>query len=202
MTAEEKKIFNYAYKESNIYDNKYKDLCGDSDRIHWSVKFGENVRIGFGTVIEGDCKVGDNTIVGHNCVIRPNTIIGENCMIGHGTVLEGDTVIGNRSVIHAQCHLTQGVTIEDEVWVGMMTVFTNVKNIVHGRKHMTLEYEYPIVRRGVRIGTSSKILPGVEIGENAFVGMGSLVTKDIPAKQLWVGSPAKYVRQVPENEWV
>ena len=71
MTAGEKKIFNYAHRElnrlkeerdaviekSNIYKRKYKDLCGDNDRIHWSVQFGENVRVGFGTVIEKDCKI-------------------------------------------------------------------------------------------------------------------------------------------------
>ena len=202
MKTGEEKIFNYAYKESNIYENKYKDLCGDNDRIHWSTQFGENVRIGFGTVIEKDCKIGDNTIIGHNCVIRSNTIIGKNCIIGHSSVFEGDTTIGNRTNIHCQCHVTRGVIVEDEVWIGMMTIFTNTKHIVHGRKGMELKYEYPVVRHGARIGAGTRLLPGVEIGENAFVGMGSLVTKSVPAWQVWVGTPAKYFRDVPENEWL
>ena len=185
----------------NIYERKYKDLCGDSDRIHWSTQFGENVRIGFGTVIEKDCKIGDNTIIAHNCILRPNTVIGKNCMVGHGSVFEGDVVIGNRVCVHAQCHITMGVIVEDEAWIGPMVLFTNCKNLVHGR-NIVHKYEYPIVRRGVRLGAGSKILPGVEIGENSFIGMGSLVTKNVPAKQLWLGSPAKYFRDVPEDEWL
>jgi len=180
---------------------RYQDLCGMSASVDWSTQFGENVKVGFGTVIEKRCVIGDNTIIGHNCVIRPNTIIGDNCIIGHCSVLEGDTVIGNRVVVHSQCHLTKYVTIEDNVWIGMMTIFTNTRTIVHGR-NIPLVFEKPIVRRGARIGAGTKLSPGVEIGENAFVGMGSLVTKNVPAKEMWFGSPAKYVRDVPENEWL
>lgn len=184
-----------------MHDDRYTDLLGDNDRIHPSVKFGKNVRVGFGTVIEEGCEIGDNTIIGHHCVLRPKTIIGSKCLIGHGGVYEGDTTIGNHVVIHAQCHLTKYVTIEDDVWIGMGVIFTNTKTIVHGRK-IPLVFEKPIVRRGARIGAGTSLVPGVEIGENSFVGMGSLVTKDVPAKEMWFGRPAKYVKNVPENEWL
>jgi len=197
--GEESEVFIYA---SNIYENKYKDLCGDDESIHWSVQFGENVKVGFGTVIEKDCKIGDNTIIAHNCVLRPNTIVGKNCMVGHCSVLEGDTVIGNRVVIHAQCHITKGIVIEDEVWIGPMVTSTNTKYIVHSRKNMPLEFAPPTIRKGARVGAASKLFPGVEIGEDAFVGMGSLVTKSVPARQLWMGTPAKYFRDVNEKEWL
>jgi len=170
--------------------------------IHTDVKFGKNVKVGWGTIIEKGCVIGDDTIIGHNCVIRPNTIIGKNCVIGHGTVIEDKCTIGNRTCIHCQCHLTRGVTIEDEVWIGMMTIFTNTRNIVHGRKGMEVEYEFPTVRHGARIGTGTYLSPGVEVGENSFVGMGSLVTKNIPPKEVWFGSPAKYFRDVPKEEWL
>jgi len=185
----------------DIYKKPYKDLGGDNHRIHYSVVFGENVRVGFGTVIEKNCKIGDNTIIGHNCVIRPNTIIGKDCLIGHCGVYEGHTTIGDNTVVHAQCHLTSYVTIEDHVWIGMGVIFTNTKTIVHGR-NIPLVYEKPIVRRGARIGAGTNIVPGIEIGENSFVGMGSLVTKNIPPKELWFGNPAKYFRDVPEDEWL
>ena len=147
---------------------RYEDLCGLNHRVDMSTRFGENVKIGYGTVIEKNCSIGDNTIIGHNCVIRPNTIIGDKCVIGHGSVLEGDTVIGNRVVVHSQCHLTKHVTIEDNVWIGMMTIFTNTKTIVHGR-NIDLVFEYPIVRMGARIGAGTKLTPGVEIGGNAYL---------------------------------
>jgi len=178
------------------------DLCGEDDRIHWSTQFGKNVRVGFGTVIEKGCSVGDNTVIAHNCVLRPYTVIGKNCSVGHGTVFEGTATIGNRTKIHSQCHITKGITIEDEVWIGTGFKSANCKNIVHTRKNMVRKFEYPIIRRGARIGSACIMLPGVEIGENSFVGMGSLVTKNVPAKQLWFGNPARYIRQVPENEWL
>jgi len=180
---------------------RYQDLCGINDRVHWMTQFGENVRVGFGTVIEKGCKIGDNTIIAHNCVLRPGTVIGDNCTVGHGCVFEGNTTVGDRVCVHAQCHITMDIVIEDDVFLGPGVIFANTKNIVHGR-NIPLVYEGPKIRRAARVGAGVNITPGVEIGENAYIGMGSLVTKSVPAKELWMGSPAKYFRDVPENEWL
>jgi len=186
---------------SNIYKPRYNDLCGDNYRIHYSTQFGENVKIGFNTVIEKDCKIGSNTIIAHNCVLRPGTVIGDNCVIGHCTVFEKNYTIGNRTLIHAQCHITLGTVIEEDVFVAVMVTFANTRNIVHGR-NFPLVLEAPIVRRAARIGCNVSLTPGVEIGTNAFIGMGSVVTKNVPAGEMWFGNPAKYIKDVPENEWL
>ena len=199
--AQETAQYYWEMEPPNIYSKKYLDLCGDNDRIHWSTKFGDTVRIGFGTVIEKDCKIGHNTLIGHNCVLRPGTVIGDNCMVGHGTVFEGKCFIGHRVLIHAQCHVTLGTVIEDDVFVAVMVTFANTKNIVHGR-NFPLVLEAPIVRRAARIGCNVSLTPGVEIGTNAFIGMGSVVTKNVPAGEMWFGNPARYIKDVPENEWL
>lgn len=185
----------------NPYLLRYKNLCGDEDRIHWSTKFGENVKVGFGTVIEKDCKIGNNTLIAHNCVLRPGTVIGDNCMVGHCTVFEGECTVGDRTLIHAQCHVTLGTVIEEDVFIGVMVTFANTRNIVHGRK-IPLILEAPTVRRAARIGCNVSLTPGVKIGTNAFIGMGSVVTKNIPAGEMWFGNPAKYIKKVPQNEWL
>jgi len=184
-----------------FYNQPYQDLGGSCHRIHWSTKFGKNVKIGFGTVIEENCEIGDNTIITHNCVIRPNTKIGSNCIIGHGAMFEGDSRIGDRVLIHAQCHITKGIIIEDDVFLGPNVVTGNTKNIKHGR-NFDLVLTAPIIRRAVRIGGGVCLTPGVEIGTNAFIGMGAVVTKNVPPGELWLGNPARYFRDIPEDEWL
>lgn len=147
-------------------------------------------------VIEGDCYVGDNSFVGNHVVMRPGVKIGSDCMIGHGTVFEGDTLIGDRVLIHAQCHITQHVTMEDDVFLGPMVMTINTRNIKHGRESIELDKKGPYICRAARIGGGSSILPGITIGENALIGAGSVVTKDVPDREVWIGVPAKKVRDV------
>jgi UDP-2-acetamido-3-amino-2,3-dideoxy-glucuronate N-acetyltransferase len=195
---------NYFYgqdNKGNIYNQNYLDLGGVNYRVHPDVQFGENVKVGFGTVIEQGCKIGNNTLIAHNCVLRTGTVIGDDCMIGHCTVFEGNANIGNRVLIHAQCHITLGTIIEDDVFIGVMVTFANTRNIVHGRD-FPLVLEAPVVRRAARVGCNVSLTPGVEIGDNAFIGMGSVVTKNVPAKEMWFGNPAKFIKNVPVNEWL
>jgi len=78
-------------------------------------------------------------------------------------------------------------------------VGANTPRIVHGRNY-PLEIKKYTIRRAVRIGINVSVLPGVEIGENAMIGVGSVITKDIPPRQLWLGNPARYFKDVPEDE--
>lgn len=148
--------------------------------------------------IENDVKLGNNVFIGFGCVVRTGTSIGDDCSFGHLTVIEG-AKIGNRVAFHAQCHLTKGTVIEDDVFVGPGYVSTNTRNIDHGRG-INPPIEGPTIKRAARIGGGVILTPGVTIGENAFVGAGSLVTKDIPAREIWFGSPAKKKGDVTEVE--
>lgn len=187
---------------NDIYREPYVDMLGNAADIDPCTHFGGNVRLGRNVVIESGCSIGENTIIGHNVVMRPGTIIGANCVVGHGTVFEGDSVTGNRVTIHAQCHITKTVVIEDDVFIGPMFLGTNTVNIKHGRPNIELVLKAFHAKRACRIGACVTAYPGVVIGENAMVGFGSLITRSIPDKQLWYGHPAKYIRLVPEEEWL
>jgi UDP-2-acetamido-3-amino-2,3-dideoxy-glucuronate N-acetyltransferase len=158
-------------------------------------------RLGKYVVIEEPCEIGEGTVVGHGCVFRPNTKIGRDCKIGHLTVSEGNNSVGDRVTVHAQSHLMQGITIEDDAFVGPFFLCVNTKNIVHGRKFKH-KLDPILIKRAARIGGGVKVLCGVTIGENAVVGMGSLVLNDIPDKEMWCGHPAVKKGDVPEEEWL
>jgi acetyltransferase-like isoleucine patch superfamily enzyme len=115
--------------------------------------------------------------------MRPNVHIGDNSKIGHLCVFEGDTFIGEDVLIHAQCHITKGTIIEDKVFLGPGVIGVNDRYMCHARRHVKeFVQEAFIVRMGARIGTGAIILPRVEVGENAVVGAGSVVTKNVAAK--------------------
>ena len=184
---------------SNIYSEKYIDALYGNSPIHWSTKFGKNVRLGVNVVIEKNCIIGDNTFIGHNTVLRPNTVIGKDCVIGHLTVFEGDAIIHDRVLIHAQCHITKNTLIESDVFIAPFFCGANTSRIVHGRDY-ELKISGPTIRRAARLGIGVLMLPGLEIGENAQVGAGSLVTENVPARQIWFGNPAVYSKDVPVDE--
>ncbi len=149
-------------------------------------------------LIESNVKLGHNIFIGFGCVIRTNTTIGNDCSFGHLTVIEG-AKIGDRVRFHAQCHITKGTVVEDDVFIGPCYVSTNTKNIDHGRGINPL-IEGPVIKRAARIGGGVIIVPGITIGENALIGAGSLITKDVPNKEIWFGSPAEKRGDVAEGE--
>lgn len=184
-------------EERNLYQRRFIEPLFDP--IHPDVVFGENVRLGHYVVIEEDCEIGDNCFIGNFVVIRPGVKLGNHCVIGHGTVFEGDCQVGDRVLIHAQCHITKGVIIEDDVFIAPMFVGANTPRIVHGRNYPLILKPYRI-KRAARIGIGVTILPGVVIGKNALVGAGSVVTKDVPDRTIVMGVPAKVVGSVKEEE--
>ena len=179
---------------------KYKNKgLGNTSTINSKTKFGKNVQLAYGIVIEKNCEIGDNTFIGYYTILKPETIIGNNCSIGHHTVLEGKTTIGNKVSIHTLCHITSKMIIEDDVFIGPCTLLTNTNRIKHGRNFPLIE-EGSMIKRAVRIGGNCVILPGIVIGENALIGAGSVVTRFIPPRERWFGNPATYHGDVQDNE--
>ncbi len=141
------------------------------------------------TEVQDDVEIGAGTRVGSMTLIHQGAKIGTGATIGsHCNIC--DCTIGNRVSIQTACHITRGVVIEDDVFIGPRVVTLNDK-LTGGT--MT----YPRICRGAKVGGGSVILPGVTIGENAIVGAGSVVTRDVPAGQTVVGNPAR-VRKVQE----
>ena len=143
-----------------------------------------------------DClskNIGQNTNVWQYVVILSKAVIGDNCNICAHSFIENDVKIGNGVTVKCGVYLWDGITIEDNVQIGPNVTFTNDK-YPRAKKDFTLQRT--LIKNNASIGAGSTILGGVTIGENAMIGAGSLVTKDIPANELWVGSPAKFVRKI------
>ena len=145
-----------------------------------------------------DCsaKVPASTNVWQFCVVLPKAIIGENCNICSHCFIENDVVIGNNVTIKCGVQLWDGVRIEDNVFVGPNVTFTNDR--YPRSKHYPERFEQTILRKGASIGAGAVLLCGIEIGEKAMIGAGSVVTKNVPAGELWAGNPAKFIRRIEE----
>jgi len=160
---------------------------------------GEGTIIQDYAIIEDGCEIGRSCRIGYHAVLRRGTVIGDYSVFGTHSVSEGKNKIGSNTTIHSQCHITQGVVIEDWVFIAPFFVGANTPKIVHGR-HYPLVLEPYQIKFGARIGICVTVLPKVTIGREALVGAGSLVTKDVPDYAVVFGRPAKVVRMVPEEE--
>jgi UDP-2-acetamido-3-amino-2,3-dideoxy-glucuronate N-acetyltransferase len=164
-----------------------------------NVKMGKNVYIAENVVLHGDIEVGDNSRIFEFTILKDKTKIGSYTTIGNHVCGEPEVTIGSHCSIWSQSHLTSGLIIEDRVFMAPMFMGTNTRKISYGREYEVVR-EAPIIRYGARIGANVVVLPGVEIGEQALIGAGSVVTKNVPSREVWAGNPAKKLRDVPKEE--
>ena len=143
-----------------------------------------------------DCQapIPESTNVWQFCVILPKAQIGENCNICSHCLIENDVKIGDNVTIKSGVQVWDGITIEDNVQIGANVSFTNDR--YPRAKNPNWVLERTTICKGASIGAGSTLLCGITIGENAMIGAGSVVTKDVPAGELWVGNPAKFLRKL------
>jgi UDP-2-acetamido-3-amino-2,3-dideoxy-glucuronate N-acetyltransferase len=151
-------------------------------------------------VIFPEVSIGDGTRIGNFVFIRSGTTIGEGCTIGSYVDIEGEVVIGNHVSLQSGVYVTRGVIIEDDVFCGPRVITMNDKRMVHRRPNLTWKQAAPRILRAARVGGGSVLLPGVTVGENALVGAGSVVTRDVPDRAIVVGNPARVVGTVSDDE--
>jgi len=175
---------------SVIQDNVIIGISGGGSKDA-KVKIGNNALIRSGIVIYSGVKIGKNFKTGHNVLIRENTEIGDNVLIGTNSVVDGNCKIGNKVIAQTNVYITAYTTIEDDVFMGPCSVTTNDKYMRYGEE---IVLKGPIIKGGAKIGANSTILPEVEIGENAIIGAGSVVTRDVKSGEVVVGIPAKKMR--------
>jgi acetyltransferase-like isoleucine patch superfamily enzyme len=179
------------------YDNltKKKEIYEEYPTI-----IGENALIRTNAVIYKSCKIGKNTWVNHNTILRENTEVGDNCTIGNLVMCEGYTKIGNQVAIHSLSGLGGNMIIEDKVFIATNLVTANGRRPTYLRAMPYIKEKGPTIRYGARIGISVILLPEIEIGREALVASGAIVTKDVPPFSIVMGVPAKVVGTVPEEE--
>ena len=140
--------------------------------------------------VDEPCKIGKGTKIWHFSHVMKDCVIGENCNIGQNVVISPDVVLGNNVKIQNNVSVYTGVICEDDTFLGPSCVFTNV---INPRSFISRKDEYrkTTVKKGASIGANSTIVCGHDIGKYAFIGAGSVVTKDVPDYALVVGNPAR-----------
>lgn len=138
--------------------------------------------------------IGENTNIWQFCVVFPEARIGTGCNICAYVLIENEVVVGNDVTVKSGVQLWDGVTLEDNVFVGPNVTFTN--DLLPRSKNPDWKLSKTVVKKGASIGANATIICGITIGEGAMIGAGSVVTKDVPAGEIWVGNPAKFLRKV------
>lgn len=151
-------------------------------------------------VISEDARIGEGTRIGNFVFIREQTVIGRCCVVGSYLDIEGDVRVGDFVSLQSGGYLTRGVVIEDEVFCGPRIVTMNDKPISYRRPSLAFERRAPRILRAARVGGGSVLCPGVTVGENAVVGAGSVVTRDVRDGMIVAGNPAVEIGQVPGDQ--
>ena len=160
---------------------------------------GDNTVVSTGAIVFAGSSIGADCIVGDQSCIRERVTMADDCILGRGSLIENDTTVGAGTRIQAGAYITAYSTLEEDVFIAPCVVTTNDNFMGRTEKRRTL-MKGPTIRRGARVGGGAILCPGIEVGEEAFVGAGAVVTKDVPARKLVVGSPAKVLRDVADDE--
>ena len=165
------------------------------------LKIGKAVTVGAGCIIYRGAEIGDFAFLGDIATVREDVTIGEGTIIGRGATVENEVTIGKKTKIETNAYITAFSKIGDYCFVAPCVAFSN-DNYLGRTEERKKHFGGPVLRKGVRIGAGSVLLPGVEIGEDGLVAAGSVVTKNVPARMIVLGSPAKPWKEVPEDQLI
>ena len=157
---------------------------------------GDNAVIRSHTVIYAGNRIGSNFQTGHGVMIREKNEIGNNVSIGTNSVIEHHVKIGNNVRIHSQAFIPEMTILEEGCWIGPNVVVTNAYHPLCPKAKQCLKG--PTIKVGAKIGANATLLPDIIIGENALVGAGAVVTKDVPERCVVVGNPAKIIKKIED----
>ena len=165
------------------------------------LELGAGTIVSTGAVVFAGTTVGERVVVGDQACVRERCTIGDDVVIGRGSLVENDTSVGALTKIQAHAYITAYSLLEENVFIAPCVITTN-DNFM-GRTEQRHELvKGPTIRRGARVGGGAVLLPGIEVGEEAFIGAGAVVLRDVAAHAVVVGSPARQIREVPEEEFL
>jgi acetyltransferase-like isoleucine patch superfamily enzyme len=162
-------------------------------------ELGAGTVVSTGAIVFAGARLGERVIVGDQACVRERVTVGDDVVIGRGSLIENDTTVGASTKIQAMAYITAYSTLEEHVFIAPCVQTTN-DNFMGRTEARHAQVEGPTIRRGARVGGGAILCPGVEIGEEAFVGAGAVVVRDVPARAVVVGNPARVLREVPEEE--
>jgi acetyltransferase-like isoleucine patch superfamily enzyme len=162
-------------------------------------ELGAGTVVSTGAIVFAGARLGAGVIVGDQACLRERVSVGDEVVVGRGTLIENDTTVGARTKIQAMAYVTAYSTIEADVFIAPCVQTTNDNFMGRTERRHEL-VKGPTIRRGARVGGGAVLCPGVEIGEDAFVGAGAVVVDDVPPRVVVVGNPARVLREVPEDE--
>jgi len=159
---------------------------------------GARVTVGAGAVLLAGATLDDDVIIGDQAFVRERARVGPASLIGRGAVVENDVTVGARARVQTNAYLTAHTLLEDDVFVAPGVTTTNDDTM--SRHPPGAAPRGPTLRRACRVGGGAVLRGGVEIGEEAFVAAGAVVTADVPARAVVMGVPARVVREVPSED--
>jgi UDP-2-acetamido-3-amino-2,3-dideoxy-glucuronate N-acetyltransferase len=165
-----------------------------------ALQLGAEAKVCCGAVVFAGARIGAGSIVGDQAYVRERSEVGPGSVIGRGSVVDNDVRVGARVRVQTSVYLTAFTTIEDDVFVGPGATTTNDDTM--NRHGPETPLRGATLRRACRVGGGAVLTPGVEVGEEAFVAAGAVVTRDVPARAVVMGVPARVVREVPAGDLV
>jgi UDP-2-acetamido-3-amino-2,3-dideoxy-glucuronate N-acetyltransferase len=160
------------------------------------LELGPEVTVCSGAVVYAGARIGMGSIIGDQAQVREGSRIGERSVVGRASCVDFNAVVGDRVSIQTGVYVTSWAVVEDDVFLGPGVLMTNDDTM--GRHPKGERLDAPVVRRAARVGGAAVLVPGVEVGEEAFIGAGAIVTRDVAARAVVIGVPARAVRQVDE----
>jgi acetyltransferase-like isoleucine patch superfamily enzyme len=154
----------------------------------------------FGAVVYAGASIGRDVIVGDQTQIRERANVGAESVVGRGSSIDFDVTVGQRVVIQTGVYVTGGTVVEDDVFVGPGVITTNDDSM--GRHPRGERLVGAVLRRACRVGGGAVLVPGVEVGEEAYVAAGAVVTRDVPPRGVAMGVPARVIREVGEEDLI
>jgi UDP-3-O-[3-hydroxymyristoyl] glucosamine N-acyltransferase len=162
------------------------------------LQLGEGAVVCAAAIVFAGARLGPGAIVGDQAYVRERAVLGERTVVGRGTAVDNDVTIGARVRIQTDVYVTAYSEIEDDVFVGPGVLTTNDSTMA--RHDESYDVRGARLRRACRIGGAAVLVPGVEVGEEAFVAAGAVVTKDVPARGVVMGVPGRVVREVGDED--
>lgn len=163
-----------------------------------SLVIDDGVTICCGAIVYAGARIGAGAIIGDQAQVRERSVVGPGTVVGRASAVDFAAIVGARVRIQTDVYVTAHTVVEDDVFLAPGVVTTNDQTMSRHSRGDALRG--PTFRRGCRVGARAVVLPGIEIGEEALVAAGAVVTRDVPARQVVMGVPARVVREVADEE--